>query len=165
MKCGSSTGYNKHLANKETPCQPCKEAQSQRAKEYRAKNLERLRKRESEYNKANAEKRKTYIAKWIQNNKDKVSAYSHKKRALRNSNNHEPYTIQDVTDQYGTDCHICNKPIDMEAPRLAGEEGWENGLHLDHVIPLSKGGEDNISNVKPSHARCNIVKGNKLISL
>lgn len=46
----------------------------------------------------------------------------------------------------------------MRITRRCGEPGWEDGLHLDHVVPLSKGGPDLITNVKPSHARCNLAK-------
>jgi 5-methylcytosine-specific restriction endonuclease McrA len=65
---------------------------------------------------------------------------------------------------HGTNCHICNLPIDFSAPRQVSSPGWENALHLDHVIPLSKGGSDQIENVKPSHGKCNLIKGNTLLS-
>jgi 5-methylcytosine-specific restriction endonuclease McrA len=68
------------------------------------------------------------------------------------------FSTKDVIDLWGTDCHICNKGIDMRITRNCGEPGWEDGLHLDHVIPLAKGGNNIISNVKPSHARCNLQK-------
>lgn len=159
--CGKPSGVNTHRYNNEKPCNKCKETQSARARAYRAKNLERLREQESNYKKANTEKVKIYLSKWLAKNKDKNRGYANKKRALKNNANHSPYKIQDVTDQYGTNCHICKEPVDFSAPRSAGKKGWETSLHLDHVIPLSKGGEDNISNVKPSHALCNLIKGNK----
>ena len=73
------------------------------------------------------------------------------------------YTVAEVLNTYGTNCHICKKPINMEAPRSVGQPGWEKALHLDHVIPLSKGGEDTIENIRPSHAQCNIIKNAKII--
>ena len=77
----------------------------------------------------------------------------------------EPYTYLDVISTYGTDCHICHKPINLEAARQVGQEaGWENSLHIDHVIPMSKGGEDTLFNVRPSHAKCNMIKSDKLLS-
>jgi hypothetical protein len=68
------------------------------------------------------------------------------------------YTETEILEKYGTLCHICNLEIDMNAPRQVGRLGWEMGLHLDHVYPLSKGGDDTIENVRPSHGRCNIIK-------
>jgi len=57
---------------------------------------------------------------------------------------------------------MSQKPIDLNAPRRVGIEGWELGLHLDHVIPLSKGGYDTIDNIRPTHGICNIRKGARL---
>lgn len=71
------------------------------------------------------------------------------------------YTLVDILIAHGTKCYLCNQPIDYAAPRSPGKPGWENGLHIDHVIPLSKGGSDHLENVKPSHGRCNIIKGNR----
>jgi 5-methylcytosine-specific restriction endonuclease McrA len=75
----------------------------------------------------------------------------------------EPYTTQQILELYGTDCHICHEPIDLDAPRSVHKQGYQRGLHLDHVIPLSKGGTDLIENVKPSHARCNLSKNGRLL--
>lgn len=75
----------------------------------------------------------------------------------------EVYTYFDVIATYGVNCHICGNLINLEAPRSVGRAGWENGLHIDHVIPMSKGGEDTLDNVRPAHAKCNILKGASLI--
>lgn len=69
-------------------------------------------------------------------------------------------TVEDLVTKYGTICHLCNKDIDLSAPRKTGEEGWEKGLHVDHVIPISKGGSDTINNVRPAHGLCNVRKHN-----
>ena len=37
-------------------------------------------------------------------------------------------------------------------------------LHIDHVIPLSKGGKSNASNLVTSCQDCNLEKGNKIIN-
>ncbi|MET9425626.1 HNH endonuclease [Streptomyces sp. NPDC006540] len=40
----------------------------------------------------------------------------------------------------------------------------ERATHLDHVIPLSKGGEDVESNMVPACQRCNLSKGAKTLA-
>lgn len=69
-------------------------------------------------------------------------------------------TVEELVAKYGIVCHLCNKDIDINAPRKTGEDGWENGLQVDHVIPISRGGSDTIDNVRPSHGICNIRKHN-----
>ena len=98
---------------------------------------------------------------WLKKNPTKISEYSRKRRALEKNNDHHPYTDQQVIDIYGNNCHICLEPIDLNAPRLVGQIGWQRGLHIEHIIPISKNGPDNINNVRPSHGLCNLTKGVK----
>lgn len=47
--------------------------------------------------------------------------------------------------------------------RLCGSEiGPEERLHVDHVIPWSKGGTHDPSNLQVAHATCNLKKGARL---
>lgn len=45
--------------------------------------------------------------------------------------------------------------------QLAGCTGWADTV--DHVIPLSKGGSKDISNMRPACQHCNSSRGNKTI--
>jgi len=74
------------------------------------------------------------------------------------NNSYEKYTDEDIFNRWGRDCHICGGAIDFDAPRAIRFKGWEMGLHMDHVIPLHKGGSDTIENVKPAHGICNLKK-------
>lgn len=66
----------------------------------------------------------------------------------------------EMLEVYGTDCYLCLEPIDLDAPRHAAQgEGWEQGLHREHVIPISRGGENTLENCRPAHAACNLRKG------
>ena len=50
--------------------------------------------------------------------------------------------------EFGFVCHICSGVIESR-----------DDLHMDHVIPLSKGGTHSAENIRPSHAFCNMSKG------
>ena len=132
FECGTYSGYQYHYRQKEEACDPCKKAANEYAKKYVDKSSPKYKERR---------------------HRRKV-----RRRARIRGNKAEPYTLQRVIDTYGTVCHICSEEIDMSAPRNCTGDGWQKGLHLDHVIPISQGGPDTLDNVKPAHAYCNVHK-------
>jgi 5-methylcytosine-specific restriction endonuclease McrA len=63
----------------------------------------------------------------------------------------------EVVRTYGSDCAVCQEPIDLDLKRTS-----RMGLTVDHWIPLSKGGSDDISNLRPAHWICNRRKSNSI---
>lgn len=64
---------------------------------------------------------------------------------------HEKVEIMaELWERDGDICYLCDHKLD---PKTAT---------IDHVIPLSKGGKDAMSNYKLTHAECNIGKGNMM---
>lgn len=51
-------------------------------------------------------------------------------------------------------CHLCQKPIDQQLSRTD-----PMGATIDHLLPLSRGGDDSLENVKAAHWSCNRAKG------
>jgi 5-methylcytosine-specific restriction endonuclease McrA len=174
--CGTYSGRALHMKYKERLCQPCRNAYNAYLRQYRANKPEIISEiKKRQYNKdiekshalakiqriKHAEKTKAYLKIYnkTQKRKDAFNAKSRRRRSV----NSEPYTEQQVLELYGSLCHICNKLIDLLAPRSAQKgNDWHYGLHIDHIIPLAKGGEDTLNNVKPAHAICNLSKGAKL---
>jgi len=158
MSCGTNYGYMKHLKLKDIPCDKCKLAHSEAAIKYKKNNYDKVVKQNNQssnkYYYENNEKAKQIRKSWKLNNKDKVRSHWRKRHAIKMGLGHEFYTEQQVIDQHGTVCHICLKNIDLSLNRKD-----PMGFQIDHVIPLSKGGEDKLGNVKPSHAKCNQQKG------
>lgn len=178
-KCGTTAGYKKHCVDKTDKCQPCKEAHSKYLKKYYIKNAERLKTNRREKYSLNREKEINNTRRWRISNPKHSAIYQKKyrkinpeskrsserrRRAKRFENGFEMYKESLILDLYGFNCHICLNPIDLLAPRQPGLNGWENGLHIDHVVPLSKGGPDTIENVRPSHGSCNVKKHSKPLS-
>jgi len=167
--CGTRGGYNRHLKLKEPTCEPCKVAQRIAAAKQYARNPERAKeinkKARAKYRSRPEvqESRKEKGREYIKSKKGReVSARAyHRRRARKMNALTEKYTTQDVLDLYGAICHICAEAIDLSLPRKVGQEGWEMGLHLDHVVPIAKGGDDTLANVRPSHGACNKRKGAK----
>lgn len=48
-------------------------------------------------------------------------------------------------------CHICGQPINWNAHR-----DQPDSFVIDHVIPLSKGGEDALHNIKAAHRHTSV---------
>ncbi len=112
------------------------------------------------------EQSKAYHAQYHKENPHKTRERRRRRRALIKSQPSEKYTEKQVLDLYGTCCHICGVEINLKISRIAGkEEGWEMGLHIDHLIPVSNGGPDTLDNVRPTHAVCNLQKHTKPIQL
>lgn len=58
-----------------------------------------------------------------------------------------------VVGRWGSTCWLCKEPIDLSADRRG-----PSGLSVDHVTPRSKGGTDDLWNLRPAHRRCNVSR-------
>ncbi len=73
----------------------------------------------------------------------------HRARKRGNGGSYTAKQWQDLKAQYGNKCLCCGTP-----------EG-ERPLTIDHVIPVSLGGPNNIGNAQPLCQICNSAKGAK----
>jgi 5-methylcytosine-specific restriction endonuclease McrA len=62
-----------------------------------------------------------------------------------------------IADRDGWCCGLCGGHI----PRVV-RHGHPLYLTIDHIVPLSRGGEHSPSNVQAAHATCNYTKGDRL---
>lgn len=106
----------------------------------RQKQVERMRK----YRQANPDMRKN----WGRNNPDKEAAIrSRRSGALQNGKVYR-ITAKEITRLYNSPCLYCGSP----------------SQHIDHIIPISRGGEHRIGNLTGACAPCNLSKGSKFIT-
>jgi 5-methylcytosine-specific restriction endonuclease McrA len=71
-----------------------------------------------------------------------------RRRAREYAADHEPYNRTDIFAAYGNTCAYCDAPAE----------------HLDHVVPISKGGADAPHNLLPACAPCNLSKSDKSLA-
>ena len=128
-----------------TACQPCKDIAAQYVRELWH----------------NDPKYKEKEKQWYRDNPDK--RHNNKNRKRVKGGKHRAYTRNQIIKRDGTDCYLCKTPVDFTAPHVQGQPGWETYPHVEHVIPLSLGGDDTLDNVKLAHAKCNIDKGARLL--
>lgn len=66
------------------------------------------------------------------------------------------FTVADLIDRDGHDCGICGHHI----PAVAYPD--MDSASIDHIVPISRGGKHTLSNVRATHLRCNIARGNRV---
>lgn len=81
----------------------------------------------------------------------------HRRRALKKAAaTGRPVIRDEIAARDGYRCGICSSRVDMA-------KVWPHPMSpsLDHVVPLTKGGAHDPSNVQLAHLRCNSAKGNR----
>ena len=131
-------------------------------KKYKQKNKEHILKMNRAYVEANRQKVAEQKKQWKIDNPEKNLEHNRKaeraRRARLKNSITISYTESQVISTYGTNCNICGLEIDFNATRQVGKNGWQMALHIDHLIPISKGGSDTLENVRPTHGLCNLRK-------
>ena len=119
-------------------------------------NRESVREYQAEWYRENKEARQAYNRKWNKENPDKAREYEARRRRLLAEAVQEPYLRADIMDRDGWVCHLCGEdiPRDLSWPDPRSQS-------LDHVVPLSLGGDDTPANVRAAHLGCNLAKGNR----
>jgi hypothetical protein len=119
-----------------------------RQKEWRENNKEIYLESSRNWKKNNREQYLQNHKDWIKKNADLIKEYNRKRRAFKRGATIQNFTHEQLMQRmsiFGFKCSYCNGPFE----------------HLDHVIPLSKGGKHCLSNLRPSCQFCNCSKHNK----
>lgn len=66
--------------------------------------------------------------------------------------------FEQILATYGSNCYLCQQDIDLSLPRTS-----KRGATVDHITPLSRGGQDELDNLRLVHWDCNRAKSNKLV--
>ena len=95
----------------------------------------------------------------IGENYARYSSWYCKRRRVKRLGNGGIHTLgewENLKAQYNFTCPACGKkePFDSKKSKELTE---------DHIIPISKGGSDNIVNIQPLCFSCNVKKHNKII--
>jgi 5-methylcytosine-specific restriction endonuclease McrA len=82
--------------------------------------------------------------------------YAMRHRALKLAATIEDFGYEEIFERDGWRCGICGERIDKTVVHPD-----RRSASLDHVVPLSKGGEHSRANVQAAHLGCNSTKGNR----
>lgn len=83
-------------------------------------------------------------------------AHHKRRRAQLRGASTEVIHRKDIAERDGWTCWLCHKPVDPDT-------AWPDLMcaSLDHVVPLSCGGDHTRANVRLAHFRCNVARGNR----
>lgn len=142
--------FSKDKKNKDGLRSMCKACDCKRRREYYKKNKEHELRRNKIYYDSNkdsiTEFMREYSKEYRQANSDKVNFNNNKRRALKNK----------------TGCELTEN--EQFAIKLMYEDASILNYHVDHIVPLSRGGKhhpDNLQIVSPSY---NLSKNDKVFN-
>lgn len=104
--------------------------------------------RQRKFRKQNPQKAFEATKNWVAKNPDKKRAYNLKRLALRKGASAFLVTNKDIEKIMAKNCIYCGSKSE----------------HLDHVIPLSRGGNHSVGNLVAACKKCNLQKNNKFIT-
>ena len=141
---------NKSKGKLNARCKECdkkyRENNKDKIREYRENNKEYYK----EYRENNKEHYKDLFKKYYENNKDKYKEYNHKRRALKvgNGGSYTKSQWLDTLEYFDYKCAYTGECI-------------KHNCHVEHIVPISKGGTSYIWNLVPSTASANLSKQNR----
>lgn len=145
-----------------------------KSKAWREANAEYARMTHKAYYEANKEARQAYYRgwvadptnrqrvcdnarKWAEANPERVRAHKAVRRALKREQTVEVFDPFEVFDRDGWVCQLCSMPVD---PQLKFPDRMSKSL--DHIIPISRGGEHSRANTQLAHFGCNASKNDRM---
>jgi len=129
---------------------------AQQDKAWRINNKEYISERHKEYVKLNRQRIRDYWKSWYHNNLERArnqsKASSHRTREWARINGNNTLSFKQIEELLARHpyCEYCGKV--------------EVKLTIDHIIPLSRAGQNCINNVTIACESCNLSKGAKLLS-
>lgn len=127
----------------------------QYSKEWFAKNPERTKELSKAWADANRDKVRESHRKYYHANKEKYEKYWSSRRARIKNVSRQSWSRWDIAERDNWTCQICFLPIENMS-----KENYRNPMYLniDHIIPISKGGDDAPHNLQATHSKCNKSK-------
>lgn len=183
LSCGETKAFSefhKHPATKDGCQSQCKKCKTAYAREWQKANSEKYKNNQQEWRRANSEKQKEACRKWhkansekhkklsrewrklnperVQEyrkiNSEKILACARKRKALKKGadGSHTEKDIDKIFRNQGGVCNTCGKKLTYYRKKR---------YHVDHIIPLAKGGSNWPDNLQLLCPACNQSKGTK----
>jgi 5-methylcytosine-specific restriction endonuclease McrA len=156
-RCGAAERYSTS-----SYCQPChreyqrewyeanRERKMAQNKAWKQEHADRYKQQQLEYRSTDAARTRARLAqqRWRKKHPDKARQKWDARRALKKGAPRVELIDRGyVYERDGGRCHLCRRAV------------AQKNFHLDHLVPLSRGGEHTHLNVRVAHAFCNLSRG------
>jgi 5-methylcytosine-specific restriction endonuclease McrA len=128
---------------------------------------EKLNLQNKEYYKQNKEELKKKAQQWYHSEKGRDSVYQSnlKRRSYKNHVRFEGIRRKELLDRDNWECRNCGCKVHDKS--IGGNQNrhlWDDEFkaHIDHIIPISKGGNSDPSNLQVLCRTCNLSKHDKV---
>lgn len=157
-KCVKDYGRERYAANPEKVKETNRKwvaANPEKAKDrilqWRAANPKKVKKYSRKYYAANLEKARKANNKWQKENPEKMAAITRNRKAREKNavGAHTAEDIQKILNQQGGLCNACGKKLIRYRKKQ---------YHVDHIVPLAKGGTNWPDNIQLLCPTCNLSK-------
>ena len=154
-KLKSFSEFSKHKGHYLGLQSQCKKCKAIKDKKYALNNKKKIREIYKRWASNNRDKiNKASRNYWLKNrDKYRVAVRNRRARIMRAEGSFTSQEWNDIKKKFNYYCAICKKrePFDQ----------FRKYLTIDHIIPISKGGTNYISNIQPLCFNCNSIKKDK----
>jgi 5-methylcytosine-specific restriction endonuclease McrA len=159
----------------------CKSCRAAHNRSFYLANSERIKARVSQWQKEHQEQRRQYNQEWSARNKEHRAEYNRRyarehpeqmkehqrRKRQKNQEQARVYALNYLSRRRANEGRISLADVRERYQRQNGQCNWcsvdvGDKFHVDHVIPVSRGGSNLIGNIVITCPSCNMSKGNKL---
>lgn len=138
-----------------------KESIAEYKKHWHVRNKESVNERSRVWREKNKEQNIESKKNWYRNNRDRVYANISKRRSSKFFVRFSKFMRNDILERDNWECQSCG--VKVHDRNIGGNDKrylWDDEFkaHLDHVIPISKGGDSTPENIQVLCRTCNLSK-------
>lgn len=150
--------YETHKEETLAACKKWREENQEKIKinrkAYNRNNPEKVKAQKKKYFNDNRDRLLSLLKKWNKENPDKKAGREQRRRARKINATVEYFTQLEIYERDKWVCQLCKKKVDK---KLKYPDHFSPSL--DHIIPLSNGGDHSKANTQLTHLICNIRTG------